>query len=165
MTILLNSEKSEFLRSAELFAELPDNVLMKITEISQEQHYRANHVLFSEEDTANSLYIILKGEVEILKDGIKVLTHNKPHTCIGEMSIIEENTSRSAMVRCIRNTKMLKILRQDFLDILQQEPKIVEGIFRVLTTKLRNEIETRVTDARKETARQESMRMARTIQK
>ena len=163
--MLSNSDKSEFLRSTELFAELPDDVLIRITEISQEQHYKANHVLFNEGDVADSLYMILKGEVEILKDGMAVLTHNKPHTCIGEMSIIEENTSRSAMVRCIRNTKMLKILRQNFSDILQQEPKMVEGIFRVLTTKLRNEIETRVTDARKETARQESMRMARTIQK
>ena len=162
--MLSNSEKSEFLRSAELFTELPDNALIKITEISQEQYYEANHVLFKEGDAADSLYMILEGEVEIVKEGIAVLTHSKPHTCIGEMSIIEENTFRSVMIRCTKHTKMLKILRQDFLDILRKEATMVEGIFRVLIAKLRNELETRVTDARKEIARQESMRMARTIQ-
>ena len=33
--------------------EKPDNVLMRITEISQEQHYKANHVLFNEGDAAD----------------------------------------------------------------------------------------------------------------
>ena len=159
-----NPEKAAFLRRTELFAELPDNVLSKITEISQEQYYEANHVLFKEGDVADSLYIILEGEVGIVKDDIAVLTHSKPHTCIGEMSIIEENTFRSAMIRCTKHTRMLKIPRQGFLDILRQESTMVEGIFRVLIAKLRNELETRVTDARKEIAHQESMRMARTIQ-
>ena len=162
--MLSNSDKSEFLRGAELFTELPDDVLSKITEISQEQHYKVNHVLFKEGDLADSLYMILEGEVEIVKEGIAVLTHSKPHTCIGEMSIIEENTFRSVMIRCTKYTKMLKILRQDFLDILRKEATMVEGIFRVLIAKLRNELETRVTDARKEIALQESIRMARTIQ-
>tara|TARA_B100001123_G_scaffold388585_1_gene464707 strand:- start:395 stop:571 length:177 start_codon:yes stop_codon:yes gene_type:complete len=52
-SIVSNPEKSEFLRNMELFAELPDNVLMRITEISQEQHYKANHVLFNEGDAAD----------------------------------------------------------------------------------------------------------------
>ena len=132
-----NREKAAFLRRTELFAGLLEDIPIRITEISQEQHYKTNHVLFNEEDAADSLYMILGGEVEILKDGITVLTHNKPHTCIGEMSIIEENTSRSAMARCVRNTKVLKILRQDFLCILQHEPKMVEGIFRVLTHQIK----------------------------
>jgi len=162
--MLSNSGKSEFIRSTELFAELQDDVLIRITEISQEQHYKENHVLFDEGDAADSLYLILEGEVEILKDGIAVLTRNKPHTCIGEMSIIEENTFRSAMIRCTKDTKMLKILRRDFLNVLRQESTVVEGIFRVLNAKLRNALNTQVTDAKQKIARQESMRIVRTIQ-
>ena len=51
--MLSNSEKSEFLRSTELFTEIPDDVLIRITEISQEQHYKANYVLFNEGDAAD----------------------------------------------------------------------------------------------------------------
>ena len=129
-------EKFDFLEHTGLCKDLPAGVVTAICNVAEEVHYQADDMLFSEGDLGDSLYFLVDGEIQILKDDVAVFTMNQPRTCIGEMALIEENASRSATIKASASTRMLKILRENFLKIAQQNFQVVEGLFRILNAKL-----------------------------
>ena len=129
-------EKFDFLEHTDLCRDLSAGVVTAICNVAAEVHYQADDMLFSEGDIGDSLYFLVDGEIQILKDDVAVFTMNQPRTCIGEMALIEENASRSATVKASASTRMLKISRENFLKIAQQNFQAVEGIFRILNAKL-----------------------------
>ena len=128
-------EKFDFLEHTDLCRDLPAVVVTAMCNVTEEVHYQADHMLFSEGDIGDSLYFLVDGEIQILKDDVAVFTMNQPRTCIGEMALIEESASRSATIKASTSTRMLKILRGNFLKIAQQDFQVVEGLFRILNAK------------------------------
>ena len=129
-------EKFDFLEHTDLCRDLSAGVVTAICNVAEEVHYQADDMLFYEGDIGDSLYFLVEGEMQILKDDVAVFTMNQPRTCIGEMALIEENASRSATIKASASTRMLKILRENFLKIAQQNFQVVEGLFRILNAKL-----------------------------
>ena len=129
-------EKFDFLEHTDLCRDLSAGVVTAICNVAEEVHYQADDMLFYEGDIGDSLYFLVEGEMQILKDDVAVFTMNQPRTCIGEMALIEENATRSATVKASANTRMLRILRENFLQVAQQNFQAVEGIFRILNAKL-----------------------------
>lgn len=129
-------EKFDFLEHTDLCRDLPVGVVTAICNVAEEVHYQTDDMLFSEGDVGDSLYFLVDGEIQILKDDVAVFTMNQPRTCIGEMALIEENASRSATIKASTSTRMLKISRGNFLEIAQQNFQAVEGLFRILNAKL-----------------------------
>ena len=129
-------EKFDFLEHTDLCRDLSAGVVTAICNVAEEVRYQADDMLFYEGDIGDSLYFLVEGEMQILKDDVAVFTMNQPRTCIGEMALIEENATRSATVKASANTRMLRILRENFLQVAQQNFQAVEGIFRILNAKL-----------------------------
>ena len=161
---LSNSEKIVFLRNADLCAGLPAEVIEAVSSITEECNYKANEILFHEGDIGDSLYLLVDGGISIQKNDDLGLEINQPGTCIGEMALIEEDVSRSATVRITEDTKFLRIIRRDFIELLEWNFQVVEGVFRVLNAKLRSDLESLKTSKNEEIAPQESMQICKTLQ-
>ena len=161
--MLSEQQRLEFLRETSLFAPVPSEALVSICRITQEQDHPAGHVLIREGEQGNSLYLIVDGEVEILKEDTPVMTLNQRGTCIGEMALMSDEP-RSATIKTTRSTKLLKISRDDFDQAMAREFSIAQGMFRVLDGKLRRDLSIQMNTMRKEVAHQESMRMAAEVQ-
>ena len=65
--MLPEEEKLQFLQKTELFAELPRTELKAICHIASEVAYPAHSTLFEEGDEGDSLYLLVDGEVSIIK--------------------------------------------------------------------------------------------------
>lgn len=162
--MLTEADKLQFLQKTELFSELPETELKSICQIASEVAYPADATLFEEGDEGDSLYLIVNGEVSIIKAGTEVLFFNEKGYCLGEIALID-NKPRSATVKTVTSTQFLRITRHDFYNAMMREPRIGSGLFRVLNDKIRRDLEIQMSAIRKEIAQEESMRFAAKVQK
>ncbi|RKU10047.1 hypothetical protein C6501_14085 [Candidatus Poribacteria bacterium] len=160
---MLAEQKLQFLQKTELFAELSKAALNSICDIANEVAYPAEHTIFEEGDKGDSLYLLVDGEISIIKAETEVLSFKETGYCIGEVALIDDKP-RSATIKTVTSTCLLRITRTDFYQALAREPLIGRGMFRVLNNKIRHDLEIQMSAIRKEVAQEESMRLAAEVQ-
>src|SRR3989338_4261168 len=84
-------------------------------------------ILFKEGTMGKTLYLIVKGKVEIKKESVSgnqtVLAQFGKGASIGEMSLIDES-SRSATASVIEDAELLILDKEQFDEILDKYPEI-----------------------------------------
>ncbi len=160
---MLAKEKITFLKQTELFAELSTVDLNSISDIAHEVVFSEDHTIFEEGAEGDSLYLLVDGEISIIKAETEVLSFNEKGYCFGEVALIDDKP-RSATIKTSTLTRLLRIDRNDFFQALARIPLIGRGMFRVLNNKIRNDLEVQMSAIRKEVAQEESMRLAAEVQ-
>jgi CRP-like cAMP-binding protein len=129
-------EKTLILKSVELFQEIPGEMLSNIAQISDELSLEAEESIFMDGDYGDSLYIIIDGEVSIIKEKkeIALLGNGK---CIGEMALLDQEP-RSADAICITSCILLKIDQLGFYELMANNQIIMKEIIKLLTKRLRD---------------------------
>jgi len=128
------------LRKVELFAELPEEDLMRLCEVVEEVHLPAGQDLFAEGSPGDMAYVIEEGQVEILKssDGRKVqLAVRQPGEVIGEMALLE-SMPRNATGRALTDSVLLAISRQQLDGLLDSSPSSARVMLHTVTQRLRS---------------------------
>lgn len=136
--MLSTVEKVLFLKSIDLFSQIPGEDLAQVALISHEELREAGEDIFLEGEPGDALYMVLEGRVRVHHGG-RTVADLGPKECFGEMAILDASP-RSANVTSSVETNLLKIAREDFQDILVEKPQIGLGIIRVLSKRLRNAI-------------------------
>ncbi|GAB4318407.1 MAG: hypothetical protein Kow0059_11870 [Candidatus Sumerlaeia bacterium] len=80
-------------------------------------------VLFYEDDKSKEAYILLSGELEVLKAGRRIAVINEPGSFAGEMSTLLQ-IPRTATIRAVVKSILLEIKEDDFQDFLDSAPRI-----------------------------------------
>lgn len=128
-------EKVLFLKSIDLFSQIPGEDLARVALIASEVDFDPTETLMSEGELGDSMYLILEGKVEVKKGNLEITTLG-PKECVGEMAILDSEP-RSATVRAVAPTRALKVEREDFYEILNERIDIARGIIMVLCRRLR----------------------------
>ena len=136
--MLTTVEKVLFLKSVGIFSHIPGEDLAQIAQIAEEVSFKKGSTIFEEGDPGDSLYLIIQGKVRVHKGGQEISILGEKD-CFGEMAILD-NESRSASVTTLENVLALKIGHDDFYEILSDKIEIAQGIFKVLTKRLRDTI-------------------------
>jgi CRP/FNR family transcriptional regulator, cyclic AMP receptor protein len=129
-------EKVLFLKSIDLFSQLPGEDLVRVAQIAEEVQFEPKETVITEGEIGDSMYLIIDGRVEVLK-GKSLVLELGAKECVGEMAILDSEP-RSATVRAATPVSALKIEREDFYDLLTQKLELAQGIIKVLTRRLRN---------------------------
>ena len=128
------------LQQVKLFHGIDPAELHLIAQHLSEQAYAAGDVVCREGDPADRLFLLLAGTVHVYveRDG-KAITYNRLQAgeCFGEMALLEE-TTRSATVQAEAPVRCLTLSKQDFLNLLQRQPRIVQEIMKALLQRLRH---------------------------
>ncbi len=115
-----------------------------ISTIASEEAYEDGHTLFYEGDIGDRLFIVVSGEVMILKknkDGEeKQIATLKENSVLGELSLFDAET-RTATVRCSSRSIFLVIERTDMEQLAHEYPAIAFGFIKVLMSRMREMIE------------------------
>ena len=160
---MLVEQKKNFLKNTDLFEGLPDERLDLIAKITHEVDCPAHHIIFEEGTEGDSLYLLVEGEISIIKADTEVLCFNEKGYCFGEVALIDDKP-RSATIKTTTKTCLLRITRDDFFQALATEPLIGRSMFRVLNNKIRYDLEVQMSSIRKEIAQEESLRLAAEVQ-
>lgn len=129
-------EKVLFLKSIDLFSQIPGEDLSQIAQITDEVHYEEGDEVVREGDPGDSLYLVIEGKVRVHR-GRQGLAELGERQVFGEMSLLDSEP-RSASVSAVSDLTLLKIARDDFNEILAEKAEIAQGIIKVLTRRLRN---------------------------
>ncbi len=116
-----NDEVLGILRKVPFLRHHADKYLKNILELSKIRKYRPGEVIASEGEYDCWFYILLSGEVEVLKDNRPIARLEAFGVTIGELSVID-GEPRSATVRAESATTCLAI-DGSFLDRMGPEDK------------------------------------------
>ncbi len=124
------------------FTSLPSNELDRLTSEMEVINLKLGEILFQEGDAGEHLYIVVKGDLVILKapGTADELILNTIHVgeYIGEMSLIT-GAPRSASVRaCSDEVVLLSLSRKQFYDLISRHPELASTLVSVLSYRLDN---------------------------
>ena len=134
----LNMERMLFLRSVPLFRDLSGNDLTIVNDIAAEKSFNRGDLVVEEGGAGDSLYIILDGNMRVVKgkEGGTTLAVLHEREAFGEMSILDDEP-RSATVEAQTDARLLEIRQSDFQRLLVARPKMALALFRTLSQRLR----------------------------
>jgi len=119
-----------------------DEVIKKISEMCSYESVTSGKVIIEEGEQGDKLYIILSGEIDIIKKTLQ----NEKYTVttlnaemgginVGELALID-NDKRSASVIAKSDCECLVINRKDFIKFGDENPKIGLAITRAIAGQL-----------------------------
>jgi cAMP-binding proteins - catabolite gene activator and regulatory subunit of cAMP-dependent protein kinases len=127
----MKTQDSEILRRSSVFRFLSDDHLGAIEPLLQEEHYDFGDVIVKRDDQADSFYVLTRGRARALKikpDGEEIpLGVLKPGDSFGEAALSEGGT-RNATVRCSTAVDLLRINRDDFLQLVHRVPELKQYV-------------------------------------
>jgi serine phosphatase RsbU (regulator of sigma subunit) len=124
------------------FTDLPPDELDRLMAELAVVNLRSGEILFREGDPGEHLYIVVKGELEILMapDTNNELILNLLHEgeYLGEMSLIQPGGHRTASARARGDVVTLSMSRTQFKDLIKRHPHLANAMVRVLSQRLDN---------------------------
>jgi len=121
---------SSFLKKVPFFSDVSTKSLDHFSKNLQPEAYKKNENIFKKNDSGNSMYAILSGKVKVHENN-HIYGYLSQGECFGEYALID-NQSRSASITAIEDTKVLKIEREHFLDLMKNDSGFSQGILSVM---------------------------------
>ena len=126
--------------SLPLFATLPHSAIEQLARALRPHEAPAHTLLFFEGQTGDRFYILIEGEVEIIKalgtDAERLLAVRGSGSLVGEMSLFSEDHRHTASVRARTPLQLLELTHADFDALLHSQPGLVYELVRTLTARL-----------------------------
>jgi serine phosphatase RsbU (regulator of sigma subunit) len=123
------------------FTNLPADELDRIMSELDEVHLQSGEILFQEGERGERMYVVMSGELEILKapgsDDELILNRIQAGEYIGEMSLVT-GQPRTASVRANGEATLLSMSREHLMDLLQRHPHLASDMVTVLSHRLDN---------------------------
>jgi signal transduction histidine kinase len=129
----------DVLRRSTFFSGLTDDDLKWLVKKSEVVSAQAGTVLIEEGDIGDSAYVVLDGELEVTRRSHQQnvsIAIRMPGELLGEMSLLER-LPRTASVRAIQDSHLLKIPNDAFEEMLFSRPQVMLAILRTVTARLR----------------------------
>jgi sigma-B regulation protein RsbU (phosphoserine phosphatase) len=131
---------TNLLSNIPLFIDLPAKELDHIISAMGVREMKDHEILFREGDTGEDFYVVMRGELEVLKaEGEAdemVLNVLRVGEYCGEMSLILPEGHRTASVRARGDTALLSMSRDQFLDLTRKYPRLSRSMVKVLSQRL-----------------------------
>ncbi len=128
-------EKVLFLKGVELFGQISGEDLSQIAQIADEVEFDADQLIIREGELGDSLFLIISGQVRVHQGEREIVVLGEAQV-VGEMALLDAEP-RSASVTSVSDVTLLRILQEDFSDILSEKAEIAQGIIKVLSRRLR----------------------------
>ncbi len=132
----------EILKGMELFSSLDPDSLDQVKERMKLVSLEPGDILCSEGESGDRMYVVVTGEIRVLKkgksDNTVVIASLHPGEAAGIMSLFEEET-RSATLQAYSKVELWEIDKATFQQLLNTEPSISQSLLAALSRYLRRE--------------------------
>lgn len=132
--------KASIIRQVPLFASLPESELVRLEQSLVGQDRPAGALLIEEGASGSGCYVLLAGEVEIIKslgsDDERLLGVRAAGTTLGEMSLFSEDHLPTASVRAHTDVNVLELHRSQLEQLMREYPSLSFEMFRTMSQRL-----------------------------
>lgn len=133
-------EKVIALEGVELLHSLSPEQLSRIAAIAQEVKYPPGKELLAPSQSPDALYVVVDGAVELSRGG-EALTTARQNDVIGAWALFDESDPMPVGAKTVEDTRLLRIGRDDFYDLLSDNGEITSAIFSTLVKRFRKLVE------------------------
>jgi len=132
-------EKVMALEAVELLRNLSPQQLARIASIAREVQYPPDKLILDPAQPAQALYVIVDGAVEIRRKD-EILLTARQNEVLGAWALFDEDLLQVS-ARTIEDTKLLRIAREDFYDLLSDNAEITAALFSTLVKRFKKLVE------------------------
>ena len=134
------SHAAECLAGVSLFSPLDRKDLDRIAGLARQYSFRPGDLIIREGDADYRLFIIVSGEVKVVKSvGVKKnrpIRTLGPGSYFGEMALVD-NLARSASVIAVTDTELLSLSQRRLRQEIQRQPSIAFELLQLLSRRIR----------------------------
>jgi len=134
--MLTTIEKVIFLQDIDMFEFTTTEDLSHIAAITEEVEYEVDSIVFKEEEISDSMYVVVQGKVKLTRDGQDVMTAEKKDV-FGTWALFDDEP-RIVTAIALENTQLLRIDKEEFVDLLADHVAITQSILKTMAKRLRN---------------------------
>ncbi len=140
------------IREIPLFAKLPDVELQSLKESSQDCLFPKGKVLFSEGSSSEFFYLVMDGEVEIVKSlntsDERNLAISQKYAILGEMSKFSKNRTHTASARASTPCRLIKVPFSWLDSVIIRHPQFAFDLLELYSRRLENSESLTIQDLR-----------------
>ncbi len=129
------------LKRTDIFYDLNPEHLKKVAGLCHEVHFRMGEMIFEEQSASDDLYIIARGEVEILVDPSIIEAASpmpRPVTIatmrsgqvFGEIALVDQGLRSAGARSAAEDTRLLVIPRNKLLTLCDADPELGYRVMR-----------------------------------
>lgn len=142
--------KEKLLARAPIFEGLPDDEIKKLTKSLRVLELPPRTILFREGDVGDRFYIIIQGQIEVIKaidtPEERLIGVRGPGEFVGELSLINRAGVRMASVRSLGDAHLWEMSHEEFDDLLHRQPSMAFELIDVLSARLTKAHDSTITD-------------------
>ena len=132
--MLTTIEKVIFLQNVDVFAEVPAEQLSYLAAIASEVSFDKGSVIYRVNENSDAMYVVLEGQVRLHRGEIEIgIVEAKG--ALGAWALLDDEP-RVANADVVEEASMLRIDKDDFIDLLSDHVEITQGLLRTLTRRL-----------------------------
>lgn len=133
------------LKKCDIFAELTDKELSKISALFEERGIKKDEYIFMEEDPSGWFYILSSGRVKIVKHSQSgkdiILEIISPGDVFGGVAVLDKKPF-PASAQAMEPVSVVRISRRNLFDLMEEHPILKLAIVKSFSDRLRNAHET-----------------------
>lgn len=128
-------ERVLILKGVDLLKDVGPRHLVGLANAANEVETAPDQVIYTEEDRADALYIVVEGRVQLSSDG-RVMSEVGPGESFGTWSLVDDS-ARGHRAVCIAEGRTLRLMRDDFYDLATGDLTLLQELVKVLAKRLR----------------------------
>ena len=132
-------EKVIALEAVELLKNLTPDQLSRVAAIAREVKHAPAKVILEPSRPSDALYVVLEGAVELVRKG-ETLHVARQNEVLGAWALFDEDPM-PVTAKTAEDTRLLRIGREDFFDLLSDNMEITASIFSTLVKRFRKLVE------------------------
>jgi CRP/FNR family cyclic AMP-dependent transcriptional regulator len=133
--MLTTVEKVIFLQDVDIFKYTSTEDLAHIAAITDEIELKADSPVFKEGEFPDAMYVVIEGKVRLSRGDQEVMVAGKKDA-FGTWALFDDEP-RVATATSLEDSRLLKIDKEDFFDLLADHVEITQSILKVMVKRLR----------------------------
>jgi CRP-like cAMP-binding protein len=130
-----NLEKALALRAAPLFASLSADALLPVAALCHQVDLPPGGVLFDTGEVGDAMFVIVTGSVRVMR-GSELVARLGAGESVGEMGALDLEP-RSATVIASEQSRLIRLDRNDLMDLLTDYPELMRSLAAMLVERIR----------------------------
>lgn len=135
------SEYARIINNIAVFKGLSPSHLERIIGVCSVVKYSEGDKALVSDSDGNEILIVLKGRLSVVSNDGETLALIDPGLCAGEMAVFTKR-KRSADVKAVMDTEVLKLNKDDLFQFVEDEPKagiiVYRNVIEVLSSHMEN---------------------------
>lgn len=134
--MLSTLEKVIFLQNVDVFSEVETEKLAAVAAIGVEVDVASGEVIYAEAGPSDAMYLVLSGVVRLHRGATEV-TRARAGEAFGIWALFDDEV-RVVSATCEERARLLRIGKEDFIDLLAEHVDITRGVLKAVVRRLRS---------------------------